>query len=582
MRFQEHGDATPSNNGGPPLATPEPLSKSRSSGKGSSNKKGRKPMAPVQVLPLPEPTGRQCVFNFSGFFNNKLFADVIFEFKGKGENNEEPQRIYAHRMLLGLESSMLLQAMQRKTPKNGYIRFAISNVDYDVFETFVKYFYVRAYDTNAQSLDLDLKLLRVAIQFKVKPLVEQCNLQIRQQMDIKNVGIVLTHACTEPVLQDLQQHCLTFIRGLRKRQFERVLQQKNDRDRFVINTKIATVLLKQIRGDSWDTLLTEAVAVNRPDVLKLFLSSGVDVDMRDPVTDETLLHRAAALDSKLCCKLLIDAKADCNTNSKRGITVLHRAAEAGAVAAAELLMQQKAAPDVPNMKGQTALHMLSAAYDDQNKMSQESHKIVELLLAYKANVGVRDMTGRTPLHIAAEKASVTLVGQMLASHNSTSRDNFNSSSLSDNLATNDSRSETPLHATMRAERHTDAVAVCKMLVDAYQRAVASEPQLMQYVSMANLDGDTPLHLCASRSRRGTKGIMDVLIYGRADPNVMNKRNGYSPLHTLSVFGSMDEHTQVVELLVSHGCDINAASPADGNSALHFAVSRNNVSASSAS
>ena len=99
---------------------------------------------------------------------------------------------------------------------------------------------------------------------------------------------------------------------------------------------------------------------------------------------------------------------------------------------------------------------------------------------------------------------------------------------------------------------------------------------MQYVSMANLDGDTPLHLCASRSRRGTKGIMDVLIYGRADPNVMNKRNGYSPLHTLSVFGSMDEHTQVVELLVSHGGDINAACPADGNSALHFAVSRNNV------
>ena len=571
-RFQsEH--ATPSGSDGVNLATPEAVRSAKSSAKNS-----RKPMAPTQVLPLPKPTGRQCVFNFSGFFNSKLFADVIFEFKGSGASSEEPRRIYAHRMLLGLESEVLLQAMQKKAPKNGYIRFAISNVDHSVFETFVRYFYERAYNNETQNLNLDLNLLRVAMQFKVQPLVEQCNLQIRQQMDVARVGTVMTHACVEPVLKDLQQHCLSFIRGLNKRQFERVLQEKDERDRFVVNTKIATYLLKEIRGGTWDALLTEAVAVSRPDVLKLFLSDGADVNMRDPVTDETLLHRAAALDSGLCCKLLIDAKADCNTNSKTGITVLHRAAEAGAVAAAELLMQQKAAPDVPNMKGQTALHMLATAYSEENKMSQESHKIVELLLTYKANVGVRDMDGRTPLHIAAQKASVTLVGQMLATENAVTPRNtsFRASSHTENLATTNLRNETPLHAAMQAERHTDAVAVCKMLVDAFQRAVMSEPRLKEYVSMENVDGDTPLHICAGRSRRGTRGIMDVLIYSRADPNAMNKRNGYNPLHSLAVFSSMDDHTQVVELLVSHGCDINAVSPVNGNSALHFAVSRNNV------
>ena len=83
-------------------------------------------------------------------------------------------------------------------------------------------------------------------------------------------------------------------------------------------------------------------------------------------------------------------------------------------------------------------------------------------------------------------------------------------------------------------------------------------------NIRNLDGKTPLYLAAAT---GKKSALELLLENNGNPNIEDNQ-GHTPL-TASI-----KDSNVVELLLDNGAQIDYQVPSDGNTALHLAVDSN--------
>ena len=143
-----------------------------------------------------------------------------------------------------------------------------------------------------------------------------------------------------------------------------------------------------------DTPIYEAAAYNHPELVKLLLDYGADINARTS-SGETPLHGAVAAHHLSMVTLLLDNGADINASLASGQTPLRLAVIKGYADIAELLLARRAQVNTRGQTGLTPLHW--AALKGQPA-------IVNLLLTYGADVFARDNAGRSPLDWTVQRA----------------------------------------------------------------------------------------------------------------------------------------------------------------------------------
>ncbi len=106
------------------------------------------------------------------------------------------------------------------------------------------------------------------------------------------------------------------------------------------------------------TLLHRAVFENCPQIVKMFIEKGADVNAKATYLQQTPLHtaiREAKGDRDVLIKQLLDHKADVNAPNGRGDTPLHYAVAFGETAHVQMLVDAGAKLEVLNKENKTPL-----------------------------------------------------------------------------------------------------------------------------------------------------------------------------------------------------------------------------------
>lgn len=280
-------------------------------------------------------------------------------------------------------------------------------------------------------------------------------------------------------------------------------------------------------------------------LVELLLANGADVNAKDS-SGMTPLHSAVdfAIHSTVhftdsheeVVKSLIAKGADVNAKNSYGLTPLHFARAAGAVRA---LLAGKADSNARTYNGETPLHM-AAEHGEKDK--------AELLLAEGVKVNAKGDDGQTPLHQAAGYGHKHLV-ELLLAHKA-------------NVNAKDNQGETPLRWATANGRND----VAELL---QQRGQFSF--LKRLFGAKRNVGHTP-----APSHTQPMAIDQVALSGnisaakellKRDSNLVSRKDefGRTALHFAAVAG----HTNIVELLVGNGADINAKNN-DGHTPLMLA------------
>ena len=153
----------------------------------------------------------------------------------------------------------------------------------------------------------------------------------------------------------------------------------------------------------------EAVATGNIEIVRLYLSAGVDVNLEggfDSYKGKTLLGVAASNGYKEIAELLINNGADVEWGQgPLKWSPLHFAVWREHEELVDLLISKKADVNSVDVNGNTALHY--AVFDG-------SQKIVALLIAKGADVNLKNYNGVTPLHNASNKGPAGLIKLLIA------------------------------------------------------------------------------------------------------------------------------------------------------------------------
>jgi ankyrin repeat protein len=295
-----------------------------------------------------------------------------------------------------------------------------------------------------------------------------------------------------------------------------------------------------VTGDQ--TPLVTAAEQGQLRVAQYLLDNNADVNLSR--SGETALVFAARSGHKAMVELLLRRGADANSQRR----ALQLAAQNGFKAVAEILIANKTDVNAPGADGNTALH--SAA--DFGRAA-----LVELLLANGAKANITNEAGITPLGLAAKK-DLASVKALLAAKADPNGGTFN----------------LPLHVAVGG---TDAAIVDALLqagADANRSAKStgsgSSPATPLLLALAGNKTDFVKLLLAYKADPNGKGrkdlpiildatqspaILKALLEAGANPNVQTSE-GHTPLF----FSTMNDDSDSVNALLSHGADKEAGAP----------------------
>lgn len=181
--------------------------------------------------------------------------------------------------------------------------------------------------------------------------------------------------------------------------------------------------------------LLKSVEDNNQDAVQIFLSCGVDLEVRDDRNWTPLM--VAAFNGNLeFAQLLIKCGARISTRDKNGYTPLHWAAYNGHVDVIKMLIEKGVEVNEPSQFGWTALmqaatrgHLFACAYlthrgadvnaattdgwTSLHKAANNGHiEIVKLLLAKGANRFAKYQDGNTPIDLAIKAGHLDIVDML--------------------------------------------------------------------------------------------------------------------------------------------------------------------------
>ncbi|CAL1539840.1 unnamed protein product [Lymnaea stagnalis] len=261
------------------------------------------------------------------------------------------------------------------------------------------------------------------------------------------------------------------------------------------------------------TLLLDSTS-NQPDLVRLLLDSGIDVNAAYPSLD-TALHKSSQNNNIESIKLLVGANSNINAVNKDSQTALHKAV-------CVVYSERSHEPDL--------------------KMEKRNLEIIQFLIENKANIDAEDQLGDTVLHKAVQydKAeTIKLLIEAKADANSINKSG-----------------ETALHKAVDAGN----TEIVKLLI-----GIGSN------INATNVDGDTVLHKAA---RRNNINVIELLVNAKINIEAVNK-NGETALLAASAESAGYGQCAIVQYLIEAGGDVNLEDRY-GNTPLSIAVNNDNL------
>ncbi|MBN3318556.1 PSD10 ATPase, partial [Atractosteus spatula] len=145
------------------------------------------------------------------------------------------------------------------------------------------------------------------------------------------------------------------------------------------------------------TALHWACSAGHTDIVEFLLDLGVEVNLKDDVSDFYIAE---------IVKALITKGAQLNSVNQNGCTPLHYAASKDRYEIALMLLENGADPNATDKLESTPLHRASA---------KGNFQLIQLLLKQSASTNIQDSEGNTPLHLACDEERVE-VAKMLVEH----------------------------------------------------------------------------------------------------------------------------------------------------------------------
>ena len=301
-------------------------------------------------------------------------------------------------------------------------------------------------------------------------------------------------------------------------------------------------------------LLTIAVSIGRPDIMKILLDAGADPNYHpiEGSLEVNLLFIPSDMRSIEVPKLLIESGTDVHFRTSMGITALHAAAEVMDTKKAELLIRHGINVDARTLKGNTPLHMVTGRAStvdyqietyipkgiilspeerkefEQNLKSAQL-KMVSMLLDKGANPNATNKGKLTPLHSAASYGRAQVVRKLITSHASVNLlDGQGWTPLSWAIASNDietvqvllangasiKKATTPYSSPLHGAVAKGNFEITKALIE--RGAKINHPIIID----ADEKNFTPIHLAANNN---FPEIVNLLIQKGADVTVKTSK-----------------------------------------------------------
>ena len=322
------------------------------------------------------------------------------------------------------------------------------------------------------------------------------------------------------------------------------------------NVGIIRLLLKheakiEARSRTRETALH--LAVKYPEAVRALLEAGANPNASDTLS-QTPLHKAASARSSKSAQLLLDSKADPDTQDDDGRLPLYFAIAEDDLLTVEVLRKDRRCDNDLSAEAEwavesSALNVLDSLLTQYPKLASQPdgrgntllHKaakkdspgVLNLLLQLAADVNIPDRWGMSPLHIAAYSNCLENMRRLLE--------------VGAEVGKLGLSRETPLHRA--------ATLGFIEAVDVLLEANAD-------FNRQDDEGNTPLFAAAYR---GQIEIVKKLLQHGADTKLVNSK-GWSPLHLAA------DNIEVTKLLLAHGADVNI-SMEDGWTPLHLAIIR---------
>jgi ankyrin repeat protein len=355
------------------------------------------------------------------------------------------------------------------------------------------------------------------------------------------------------------------------------------------NTVVRTLLSRGVDVMAWDedgvNILTWAIVSSSLSTVTEFIESGMDTATRI-FPGFTLLHWVSLNGRAESVNLLLEKSADVNARDFNGSTPLHWAASNQRNEVLEILISHGADPSLPNNHGITPLHFAAgqagisqvqslldggADLSDLDAMNfsvvhyaalNSSDEVLDSLIDSGLNITSQDFLGRRPVHIAAEfgqLASLKLLSRV---------------DMIPELRDLDSR--TILHAAARnssehvlehcLETGSNVASVDGVGMTAIHHVFAPQGELPRLAYLPNFIMEVGQEVQEYKKQSRPKG--------------RRRKRGVDPL-ALKELSEDDKSALVatakIQLLLQYGAAINAQDE-NGNTALHLAGSKGNISA----
>jgi ankyrin repeat protein len=339
-----------------------------------------------------------------------------------------------------------------------------------------------------------------------------------------------------------------------------------------------------------DSVLHHAVHSSDPKVVQLLLEVGkVQVDIPN-ARNETALQIACRRGHVDIVAILLAADANPNRRDGNGLTPFLSAVFAGAgEATMNLLMQSKADASMQDDRGISPLHFAALRGDA---------KLVQWLMQREANADLQTEHGTTPLMLAARRGHADSVSLLLAGNaNTLLTDEAGCTALMHALSGSHSDAAKKILETTTSIELVDCAgrsALFHAVLGGRVDAIAAVIQRGGRVNILDEDGRSPLYQACLM---GEQTLVQSLLDADADPNLAGRGStvrGAVPQgdeedenESNAARACLEEsrtclqvcvslaHNSLINNILEHGADINAAPGGLGWTALHLCAAVGN-------